>query len=114
MSMVRLGCMPLGMLALASCSVLPSIDGLLPSTSDTAVIRPVCAPRGAVLCRAFARSRPGDGVLAAPRVVEEASILAARVCDFGREVVMQRQEEASDAGATLACTYAGRVRSVPE
>jgi hypothetical protein len=114
MSLLRLGCVPLVTLAVASCSFLPSIDGLLPSTSDTAAIRPVCAPRGADLERAFAGCRPGDVVLAAPPGVEEATILAARVCDFGREVVVQPQEEATDPGATLACTYAGRVRPVPE
>src|ERR687893_675715 len=99
MSLVWLGCAPLMTLALASCSFLPSVDGLLPSTSDAAAIRPLCAPRGADLERAFAGCRPGDVVLAAPPGVEEATILAARVCDFGREVLVQHQEEATDVGA---------------
>ncbi len=79
-------------------------------------VRPVCAPRGADLERAFADAgcRAGDVVLTAPPGVRQATILAARVCDFGRAVVVERQDEAGDAGAVLACTYAGRVRPVPE
>jgi hypothetical protein len=76
-----------------------------------------CAPRaGTDLERAFAAAGclAGDVVLAAPPGVRQATILAARVCDFGRAVVVERRDEAGDAGAVLACTYAGRVRPVPE
>ena len=101
-------------LAGGSCSFLPSVDRLLPSVGDDAAIRPVCAPRGADLERAFAGCRSGDVVLTAPPRVEEATILAARVCDFGHEVVVRPRDEVSDVGAMLACVYAGRVRPVPE
>ena len=112
-------------LTLASCSLLPSFGDPAPRNqasgspafplTDVAV-RPVCAPRGADLGRAFADAgcRPGDVVLTAPPGVRQATILAARVCDFGRAVVVQRREEAADVGAMLACAYAGSVRPVPE
>jgi hypothetical protein len=76
----------------------------------------VCAPRGADLGQAFAEAgcRAGDVVLAAPPGVRQAAVLAARVCDFGRAVVVERQDGAGDAGAVLACAYAGRVRPLPE
>ena len=107
-------------LAIASCSLLPSVGapasgGPASPASGVAAIRPVCAPRGADLERAFADAgcRPGDVVLTAPPGVRQATILAARVCDFGRAVVQVR-EETTDGGAMLACTYSGRVRPVPE
>ena len=106
----------LAMLAMASCSLLPSLGDPPPRAVGDAAPRPVCAPRGADLERAFADAgcRPGDVVLTAPPGVRQATILAARVCDFGRAVVVERRDEAADAGAMLACTYAGRVRPVPE
>jgi hypothetical protein len=114
MSPVKLTCVLLVVPALASCSLLPFGGGSSSASGDGAAIRPVCAPHGADLERAFTGCRPGDVVLAAPPGLEEATILAARVCDFGREVVVQRQsDEATGAGATLACAYAGRVRPVP-
>ncbi len=113
MSRTKLLCALAAALLAASCSLLPSIGGS-PRAAGSAAVRPVCAPRGADLGRAFAGCRPGDVILAAPPGLEEATILAARVCDFGREVVVQPRDEATDAGATLACAYAGRVRPVPE
>jgi hypothetical protein len=108
-------CVSLAALTAASCSPLPSI-GEPVTTVDDVVVRPVCVPRGTPddddLGRAFAGCRPGDVVLAAPPGVREATILAARVCDFGWEVVVRRRDEPGG-GAVLACAYAGRVRPVP-
>jgi len=111
---VRLAYVLMMALAGGSCSFLPSVDRLLPPVGDDAAIRPVCAPRGADLKRAFAGCRSGDVVLAAPPGAEEATILAARVCDFEHEVVVRLQDKVTDVGAMLACVYAGRVRPVPE
>ncbi len=108
-----LALVPLAAALAASCSVLPSIGA--PSPAGDAG-RPVCAPRGADLGRAFADAgcRAGDVLLTSPPGTRQAAILAARVCDFSREVVIQRRDEATDVGAMLACVYAGRVRPVPE
>jgi hypothetical protein len=46
--------------------------------------------------------------------VRDTGNLAARGCDFGREVAVAERRDEPEGGAMLACVYAGRVRPVPE
>ncbi len=74
----------------------------------------LCPVRGASIEAAFEKCRAGDTVSVAVPAAKEASTLAARVCDFGKGMLVQRQGDKPEDGVMLACVYAGKIRPVAE
>jgi hypothetical protein len=74
----------------------------------------LCPVRGAGVEAAFEKCRAGDTVSVAVPAAKDASILAARVCDFGKGMLVQRQGDKPEDGIVLACVYTGKVRPLAE
>jgi hypothetical protein len=74
----------------------------------------MCGVRGSTIEEAFAKCRSGDTIFTALPNMKDAGFLAARVCDFGQGMLVERQGEKPEDGAILACVYVGRVRSLAE
>jgi hypothetical protein len=96
----------LGLVLLLATMSVPQLAGAAESR--------MCGVRGSTIEEAFAKCRSGDTIFTAVPNMRDASLLAARVCDFGQGMLVERQGEKPEDGAILACVYAGRVRSLAE
>jgi hypothetical protein len=74
----------------------------------------LCPVSGTGVQAAFEKCRAGDTVSVAVPAAKDASTLAARVCDFGKGMLVQRQGDKPEDGVMLACVFAGKVRAVAE